>query len=112
MLKQNLRLHAKSIVFDHKILYIGSFNINLRSIYLNTETALIVHSPELAKQVADSIETNMRPENRWAVNLNENQHLYWEGETGSESHHHEPETGWWRRFKSGFIKLFPLEKHF
>jgi putative cardiolipin synthase len=105
-----LGLHAKSMVFDREILYIGSFNINLRSAFLNTETVLIIHSQELAEQVAVSIKTNMLPENSWAVNLNEDHSLYWEG-AGSELHHHEPDTSWWRRFKSGFIGLFPLEKY-
>jgi len=53
----------------------------------------------------------MRPENSWSVYLDEEKRLYWEGEAGSV-HHHEPGTGWWRRFKAGFIGLFPLEKYF
>ena len=107
-----LGLHAKSMVIDGEILYVGSFNINLRSIYLNTETVLVVYSPELAQQVANSIEINMRPENSWKVHLDGDNRLFWEGEAGSELHHHEPDTTWWRRFKAGFIGLFPMEKYF
>jgi putative cardiolipin synthase len=40
-------LHSKSLVLDRRVVYVGSFNLNLRSTYLNSETALIVDSPEL-----------------------------------------------------------------
>jgi putative cardiolipin synthase len=46
-------LHSKTMVLDRSVVYVGSFNFNLRSTYLNSETALIV-SPELAERVAAS----------------------------------------------------------
>jgi putative cardiolipin synthase len=106
-------LHSKSVVFDRKTLYVGSFNINLRSAYLNSETALIVHSPELAQQVAASIETNLQPGNSWHVALDAGGQVQWEtGVAGEETLHHEPASSWWRRFKVGMIKLLPLEKYY
>ena len=45
-------LHAKSFVFDATTLYVGSMNLNMRSAYLNAESALIIDSPELAGSVA------------------------------------------------------------
>ncbi len=105
-------LHAKSIVFDRKTLYIGSFNINLRSAYLNFETVLVVRSPELAQQVVDDIETYLRPENSWAVWLNKQGDLRWGTEMGVEKYSHDPETDWLRRFQVGILVLFPLEKYF
>lgn len=105
-------LHAKSVVFDRRILYVGSFNVNLRSAYLNFETALIVHSPELAQQVAAAIETNLQPGNSWHVGLDAQGTVQWETGAGDETLNHEPATSWWRRFKVGLIKLLPLEKYY
>jgi putative cardiolipin synthase len=106
-------LHAKSIVFDRRAVFVGSFNLNLRSVYLNTETALIVYSPELAKRIAADIEENMLPENSWQVMQDENGKLEWIGLESGEMirYSHEPSTTVWRRFKSGFLSLFPLEKY-
>jgi putative cardiolipin synthase len=106
-------LHAKSIVFDRKAVFVGSFNLNLRSIYLNSETALIVYSTELADRIAADIEENMLPENSWQVMLDEDGNLMWSGlENGAEARYsHEPTTGFWRRLKSGFLSLLPLEKY-
>ncbi|MET0988751.1 MAG: phospholipase D family protein [Steroidobacteraceae bacterium] len=106
-------LHSKSAVFDRRIVYVGSFNVNLRSAYLNTETALIIESPALAEQVAKSIEENMREENSWRVELDEKGHLRWvtARDGVEEISTHEPATGLWRRFQVGFYKLFPVEKY-
>ncbi|MBQ0831387.1 phospholipase D family protein [Marinobacter sp.] len=103
-------LHAKSAVFDRKTLYIGSFNINLRSIYLNSETVLVIHSPQLAEQLAQDIEAAMVPENSWRVTRDADGQLLWSaGE--EQSWTHEPATGFWRRFKSGLFSLLPMEKY-
>lgn len=103
-------LHAKSAVFDRKTLYIGSFNINLRSIYLNSETVLVIHSPQLAERLAQDIEAAMAPENSWRVTRDADGQLLWSaGE--DQLWTHEPATGFWRRFKSGLFSLLPMEKY-
>lgn len=102
-------LHAKSMVFDREKVFVGSFNLNLRSVYLNTEIGLLVHSSELASRVAADIEENMRPENSWHVSLDATGGLVWQGQ--DMAHVREPQTGWWRRFKVGLLKLLPIEKY-
>ncbi len=108
--KGTVSLHAKSVVFDRKTLYVGSFNVNLRSIYLNGETVLIIHSPVLAERVARDIELAMAPENSWQVSQDAEGRLRWSS-NGGAVWTHEPETGWWRRFKSGVFGLLPIEKY-
>lgn len=106
-------LHAKSVVFDRRIVYVGSFNLNLRSALLNTETALIIDSPVLAEQVAASIEANMQTQNSWQVAFDERKHLRWTTQRDGkvERSSHEPKTGWWRRTVASFYGWFPLEKY-
>jgi putative cardiolipin synthase len=106
-------LHAKSVVFDRRIVYVGSFNVNLRSALLNTETALIIDSPELARQVAASIEESMRVENSWQVAFDSQERLRWTTQRGGriEQGSNEPQTSWWRRTVVAFYRLFPLEKY-
>lgn len=106
-------LHAKSVVFDRKVVYVGSFNLNPRSRYLNTETAMIVHSPAMAERIARDIEENMQPENSWRVVLNEADKLEWHARTDGQDSivTHEPEAGLWLRIKSSIFSLFPVEKY-
>lgn len=103
-------LHAKTMVFDRAVLYVGSFNLNLRSIYLNGETLLVIHSPRLATRVAESIERSMQPGNSWRVVAAGEGGLQWIGRDGV--HEHEPDAGFWRRFKAGWLRLLPLEKYY
>jgi putative cardiolipin synthase len=58
-------LHAKSMVIDDAIVFIGTFNLDPRSANLNTEVGILVESRELAKQVTTSIEGDMTPGNSW-----------------------------------------------
>lgn len=103
-------LHSKSAVFDRSTLYIGSFNLNLRSIYLNSETLLLIHSPALAGQVAAAIEAALAPANSWQVSRDANGQVRWSAGPGQEWTH-EPATGFWHRFKSGLFGLVPMEKY-
>ena len=70
-------LHAKTTVFDRKITFVGSFNVDPRSVNLNTEMGLLVESEALANAVADSIENDIAAGNSWEVVLKEHGKLEW-----------------------------------
>ncbi len=58
-------LHAKTMVIDKEIVFIGTFNLDPRSENLNTEAGAIIHNSELARKINDLIEIDMAPENSW-----------------------------------------------
>lgn len=58
-------LHAKTVVVDSKRLFVGTFNLDPRSVNLNTETGVIIDDTTLARQVEAAIAEDMRPENSW-----------------------------------------------
>lgn len=58
-------LHAKTMVVDSKIVYIGTFNFDPRSENLNTEVGVIIRNEALARKVEAAIETDMLPGNSW-----------------------------------------------
>jgi len=60
-------LHAKSMVVDGKIAYIGTFNFDPRSENLNTEVGVVVHHAGLAQRLQALMEADMRPENSWTA---------------------------------------------
>lgn len=62
-------LHAKTFVFDDEHVFIGSFNFDPRSVLLNTEMGLVIHSPELARQVTAIAQDAMRPERSYQPKL-------------------------------------------
>ncbi len=44
-------LHMKSIIIDQQITAVGSFNLDARSAFLNTESMIVIDSPGLADEV-------------------------------------------------------------
>jgi putative cardiolipin synthase len=101
-------LHAKSIVFDRKIAVVGSFNFNLRSTYLNTESILVVNNTTVAENIADDIAQAMNEDNSWRLNLTDGK-VFWS--SGNEVWEDEPETELSERIKSRLLQLLPIEKY-
>lgn len=58
-------LHAKSIVIDGRIAMIGSYNIDPRSRYLNTEVMMVAEDQALARELTASIDAHRR--HAWAI---------------------------------------------
>jgi cardiolipin synthase len=71
-------LHAKAVLFDDRLAVIGSANMDMRSLFLNFEVALFVHSPKQVDHVAswaEALMANSKPElptPGWARELGEN----------------------------------------
>jgi len=86
-------LHAKTMVVDDNIVFVGTFNLDPRSENLNTEVGIIARDPELARAVKREIEIDMAPGNSWNVRL--------EG--------HNNDTSIFKRSKLFLWKLLPID---
>jgi putative cardiolipin synthase len=60
-------IHAKTMVVDGKVAFIGTYNFDPRSENLNTEAGIVVHNDQLAAAIERSVETDMRPANSWSA---------------------------------------------
>lgn len=58
-------IHAKSMVIDDRVVFIGTFNLDPRSANLNTEVGMLTDSAQLASQLTESIELDIDPANSW-----------------------------------------------
>ncbi|MEJ0003426.1 MAG: phospholipase D-like domain-containing protein [Pararobbsia sp.] len=56
-------------MIDRKIAVVGSMNLDRRSIGLNTELTVVVHSPEIAQQVDTLFDLSIAPELSFQVRL-------------------------------------------
>ena len=103
-------LHAKTIAVDRSRVFIGSFNFDPRSTWLNTELGFVIESPALADRIEDLF---LGPivENVYRVKLSESGKLYWLEQRGDETVRHdtEPGTSIWLRSWIGFLSLLPIE---
>ena len=100
-------LHAKYMVIDRRLTFVGSLNLDPRSIYINTEVGMIIDSTTLAQAVAQEFEEEIKPENSWRVLVDEKGRLYWKA--GDKLIRREPARNGWQRFQSWFFGLFDLD---
>jgi putative cardiolipin synthase len=109
-LDTKITLHSKVATVDRKRLFVGSFNLDPRSLYLNTEMGMEVESAELAGSMASSILETL-PDFAYKLRLSGKNRLQWLLQTGGvqEIITTEPQTSFWRRFATKLLSLLPIE---
>ena len=106
-----LTLHSKVATVDRERLFVGSFNVDPRSLYLNTEMGMAVTSEKLSVQMAESILDTL-PEQAYKLRLSRKGRLQWLLSAGDveEIITTEPQTSFWRRLRTRLMGLLPIEE--
>lgn len=107
-------LHAKVYVIDSREVMVGSFNLDPRSIELNTEIALVIHSPEIAAQIEKMFDEVTDPDISYRLSLQKTatgEELVWKGrDKGKDvTYTSEPHPGFWRTVQVNLMDLLPIE---
>ena len=107
-------LHAKSFVLDRKNVFIGSLNLDPRSIVENTEIGIMVSSEDLAEEMVsgfDYISKNLAFRLELITDDNGIEHIRWHGlEKGAgKTWNSDPYTSAWQRFCIFILGLMPIE---
>jgi putative cardiolipin synthase len=58
-------VHAKTLVVDRSVVFVGTYNLDPRSENLNTEVGVVIHDAGQATAVAEAIAADMLPQNSW-----------------------------------------------
>lgn len=108
-------LHAKTYVFDRNSVFIGSMNLDPRSIELNTEIGVYCESSATASQVVDGVESNL-DQIAWRVEQRTdaagNTRLVWiqTAQDGTVTEFdEEPDASLKRRITVWFLGVLPIE---
>ena len=110
-------LHAKVFVFDRNRIFVGSMNLDQRSLHVNTEIGVIIDSPELARQIAKRFAEIVQPANSYVLGLDHSGiggrvALTWRTLEDGEPvvFDHEPSVSLWRRVKVDTLSMLPLDE--
>lgn len=108
--RARLALHGKAAVFDRRVVFLGSFNLDPRSRYLDTEAVFVVHSPELAAQVLEAMALDFEAANAWRIgyDVRSGRAVWlsdWRDRVDVETR--DP-AGLWRRIAQSLAKLLPV----
>jgi putative cardiolipin synthase len=103
-------LHAKTFSVDDERAFVGSFNLDRRSVSLNTELGLVIESPTLARQLSEKLTENM-PELAYEVRLDADGKLYWIERSGGKliRYDTEPGTDLAQRISIRFLSWLPID---
>lgn len=104
-------LHEKSIIIDRQTVFVGSLNLDPRSVRVNTEIGVLVRSPALASEVAAIFDRNAAPASAWRVRLVDGR-VVWEDLDAAGALRRvdaEPDASAWRRFLQGLYGLIAPE---
>jgi putative cardiolipin synthase len=90
----NASLHAKALVIDQKIVFIGSLNMDERSRTINSELGLVISSAEIAHEVTSLLDDISSTDGSYKLQLDQHGRVEWvSGDVGSQKvWHTEPET--------------------
>ena len=104
-------LHTKAIVVDDRRGFVGSFNLDPRSAYLNTEMGVLFDDPVLAAQLREEYLRLSGPELSYYLYLDRDGQLRWldRARTPPASDVAEPDTNWLQRATARVISWLPLE---
>ncbi len=101
-------LHSKTIVFDDDISWIGSFNLDPRSAYFNTENVAVFESRDFAQKLRDMIIGDTVTS--WHVTLQDGQPRWTGWRTGAsapKTYKRSPDTSVFRRIWKSLCGLVP-----
>jgi len=99
-------LHTKALTVDGRALFVGSFNLDPRSTWLNCEQGVLVESPVLAAQLERIFERQTSGERAWRVTARRGA-LSWSDD--KETFDSDPQASAWKRFSAWFFRALGLE---
>ncbi len=107
-------LHAKTFVVDGITVFIGSLNLDARSVVQNTEIGVVINSKKISKIINDGFENNIdRVAFKLSLDVDKEgiEHMNWTGLINGKvtTYTTEPYTSFWQRFFTSFMRLMPIE---
>jgi putative cardiolipin synthase len=104
---ERLGLHTKAVVVDRQRAFVGSPNVDPRSMVLNTEIGVVGDGREFAARVAALIERDIAPQNAWSVTMDEEGWLTWTSDDGVVRR--QPALGFKQRTIEFLLNLLPIK---
>jgi len=99
-------LHTKALTVDGRTLFVGSYNLDPRSTWLNCEQGVLVESPVLAHELEQIFDQQATAQRAWQVTLKGGD-LSWSD--GKQIFDNDPMATAGRRFQAWFARVFHLD---
>lgn len=111
LLSRRSSLHAKTFEVDGARLFVGSFNVDPRSVRLNTELGFLIESETLASALRDLLAEGLATQAYRVRLAADGRSLEWVETTrsGERIHRREPGTRWHQRAAVTILSWLPID---
>jgi cardiolipin synthase C len=101
---------ADVLAIDRERAFVGSFNLDPRSIALNNEMGLVIDSPGLAASITEGLDRKL-PGRAYELRLAPSGSIEWleRSAAGDVVHTREPHASLWRRVLATVLSWLPIE---
>lgn len=99
-------LHTKSLAVDGRTLFVGSFNLDPRSAWLNTEQGVFVESEALVAQFQGLFANDTSGRRAWSVQL-DGRSVRWTDDEGTTTR--TPKASTWRKLQAWLARVLPFD---
>jgi cardiolipin synthase C len=99
-------LHTKALAVDSRLAFVGSYNLDPRSTWLNCEQGVLVEHVAVARELEEIFSEQTTGARAWKVSL-QNEAVSWSD--GTQTFDSEPKASWGRRFVAWIARVFHLD---
>ncbi|MBK9656847.1 MAG: phospholipase D family protein [Rhodanobacteraceae bacterium] len=104
-------LHTKAVLVDGRVAFVGSFNLDPRSTWINTEMGALIDDARFAEIVRANIERSLTPEHSYQLSLEGDKLVWTDTKDGQpRQQFHEPSSSWTRRIVAALARVLPVEE--
>jgi putative cardiolipin synthase len=105
--EKQLGLHAKLLLIDDDLVFIGSCNLDPRSLKLNTEIGFIIRSRRFNELLRAQLAVDFDVANAWAVRTTDGGALQWV--STDQVLDHQPASSLFQRIEDWLVGLLPID---
>jgi putative cardiolipin synthase len=105
---KHLGLHSKLLLIDNHLSFIGSANLDPRSLRINTEMGLLINSTEFNGLVREVLALDFHQRNAWHLQLQPDGHVAWVAD--DVVLHEQPAESALQRLEDWFLGILPIEE--
>ena len=102
-----LALHAKALIIDNDKVFIGSANLDPRSLRINTEMGFLVISEPFNQTVRNAVEIDLSGANAWRLDLQAGGDVHWV--TDNQVLTSQPSYSFMQDMEDWFLSHLPIE---
>lgn len=104
-------LHTKTFIIDRNSLFVGSLNIDPRSIKENTEIGMLIHCKDGAQILSHNFDTGLKNITYKLTWDKTEKAIKWSSYNNGtlKTYTHDPDTSWWLRRWVDLLSLLPIE---